>query len=217
MTDTLPSEDTTPIWRLVPYKTNTPSGLLVSVREVLPRDRSVIEAGYVQLSDRTRRLRYLSAHSFLSDQELDDIVTNDGYHRMAIGAEIENVDAAPSPVGVARYVRNLEQPDEAEFAMTTADEFHGLGIGMLIFATLTKQAAFVGIDRFTALVSPDNGAMLHILHSLGGTQEETSEGNIRVTLPLTRSSKPYPDNPTGQRLKKAYGLTRLIQTGDVTE
>ncbi|EFL89801.1 hypothetical protein [Ahrensia sp. R2A130] len=217
MDDALPSKDTTPVWRVVPYQTATPSELIVNVREVLPRDRSVIEAGYAQLSDRSRRLRYLSAHQFLSDAELDDIVTNDGYHRMALGAEIKNVDSAPSPVGVARYVRNLEQPDEAEFAITTADEFHGLGIGMLLLGSLAKQAAFVGIDRFTALVSPDNGAMLHILQNLGGTQEGASEDNICVTLPLTRSSRSYPDNPTGRRWKKAFGLTRLVQVDGTSD
>ncbi|MEN0041247.1 MAG: GNAT family N-acetyltransferase [Pseudomonadota bacterium] len=205
------SEERLSAWQVVPFRTVTASGLKVHLRAVLPRDRAAIELGFQELSERTRRLRFLTAHKFLSDDELDAIVTHDGRSRFAIGVEIENEDSAPSPAGVARYVRSKEQPTEAEMGITIADAFHGLGLGTLLIGTLAKQAAWSGIDTFTSLVSRDNPGMVHILKQLDSTFEPPQDGETQARTPLHVSSKPYPDTPTGQRIKDAYNLTTLVQ------
>lgn len=202
--------DSDPIWRVVPIHTTSRGGVRLTIREVLPRDRATIEAGHAGLSDRTLRMRYLSSNHKLTEGELDTIVNNDGYHRMALGAEIENDDNAPSPAGVVRYVRSQDNPEEAEMAITIADDFHGLGIGTLLLGALCKHAAWSDITCLHALVSRDNLGMLHILESVGGTRDDNDEPEIKITTPLFKSADDYPNTTTGRRLRKMYGLTTLV-------
>ena len=66
----------------------------------------------------------------------------------AIGA----LDAASrKAVGVARYVRDDEQPHIAEAALTVADAWQRRGLGDKLLRRLRDRATASGIRRFTAL------------------------------------------------------------------
>jgi len=62
-------------------------------------------------------------------------------------------------VGIARYVRDREDPHAAEIAVTVIDGWQGRGLGTELLARLSERACQEGIRRFTAAVAADNAAM----------------------------------------------------------
>ena len=62
-------------------------------------------------------------------------------------------------VGIARYVRDAEDPQAAEIAVTIVDDWQGRGLGTELLAQLSDRARQEGIRRFTALVAADNAAV----------------------------------------------------------
>jgi protein lysine acetyltransferase len=68
-------------------------------------------------------------------------------------------------VGVARYVRNADDPYAAEIAITIVDDWQGRGLGTELLAQLSDRARSEGIRRFTALVAADNVAVAALLRN----------------------------------------------------
>src|SRR5690349_1593175 len=53
-------------------------------------------------------------------------------------------------VGIARYIRDREDPHAAEIAVTVIDGWQGRGLGTELLARLSERACQEGIRRFTA-------------------------------------------------------------------
>ena len=70
-------------------------------------------------------------------------------------------------MGIARYVRDREDPHAAEIAVTVIDGWQGRGLGTELLAQLSERACQEGIRRFTAAVAADNAAMTGLLRNLG--------------------------------------------------
>ena len=62
-------------------------------------------------------------------------------------------------VGTARYIRDADDPQAAEIAVTVVDDRQGLGLGTELLTQLADRGRREGIRRSTALVSADNTAM----------------------------------------------------------
>ena len=77
-------------------------------------------------------------------------------------------------VGIARYVRDREDPYAAEIAVTVIDGWQGRGLGTELLAQLSERACQEGIRRFTAAVAADNAAMTGLLRNFGGEQVRRS-------------------------------------------
>jgi GNAT superfamily N-acetyltransferase len=100
----------------------------------------------------------------LSAAELRYFTEVDGHHHEALGA----VDPRTGDgVGVARFVRDREDPSRAEVAVTVADDWQHRGVATLLLDQLTERARTEGVTHYTALVSAENRAMHHLLEHLG--------------------------------------------------
>jgi hypothetical protein len=62
-------------------------------------------------------------------------------------------------VGTARYVRDAEDPQAAEIAVTVVDDRQGLGAVTELLTQLSDRGRCEGIRRSTALVSADKTAI----------------------------------------------------------
>lgn len=159
-------------------------GSEVIIDQVHRTDAHLLAEGFARLSDETRRLRFLSAKPRLSAAEVRYFTHVDHHDHEAIGAM---VPADERGVGLARYIRDVEDPEVAEFAITVADDWQGRGLGTELLHRIMKRAREEGILRFAALVEADNDTMIHILHELGGELRETGSGGgavgYEVTLP----------------------------------
>src|SRR5664280_2495199 len=132
-------------------------GSEVIIRQLTPADAPSLAAAFERLSDESRDLRFLGAKTSLSTHDLEYLTDVDGHAHEALGA----LDARTGRgVGVARFVRLAPDGLVAEVAVTVIDEWQGRGLGTLLLEELTDRARAQGIERYTALVSGENDAVV---------------------------------------------------------
>lgn len=146
------------------FESTLPDGTPISVRPIRPEDKPLLEAGMERLSERSRRLRFLTATNRLSRSQLAYLTEVDGHDHQAWGGLVDD-----EPVAVGRFVRGTD--DDAEVALTVVDEWQGRGIGTLLLGVLATEAEKVGIKRFTFVALPENAGIRSLLARFGATVE----------------------------------------------
>ena len=163
-------------------------GSEVLIRAVRPDDKPLFVAGFSDLSAESVRTRFLASRPALNVQELAFFTEIDHVDHEAIGA----LDAATRrAVGVARYVREDEQPHIAEAALTVADAWQRRGLGGKLLRRLRDRARENGIRRFTAPLFADNEPMLELFRQLG---EVTVIGRDGSVIEIAVASRPTPSD-----------------------
>ena len=159
-------------------------GSTVMVRPVQSTDASLLADGFARLSERSRRLRFLGNKNNLTVAELRYLTCIDHHDHEALGA----LSPDGRGIGVARYIRDSEDPSRAEVAVTVVDEWHGRGLGTKLLELLSDRARAEGVDRFTATVASDNMASSRLVRSAGGVLVSgslgTREYEIRLVPPI---------------------------------
>lgn len=166
-------------------------GREIVVRPVRPEDRSLLETGFARLGEESRYRRFLSATPKLTARLVRYLTEVDHRDHEALVA----LDAATGDgIGVARYVRTVDQPDSAEVAVAVVDDWHGRGVGTALLALLIDRARAEGIERFTGVVLAQNRPMLDLLGAFADVHLSGRErGTVEVAVPL-------PAEGLGQRL-----------------
>lgn len=166
---------------------------MTTFRSIDPDDKPLVRAFYDELSDRSRRLRFLVPTSELSEEDLAYLTDVDHKRHEAI----VGLDDSGRMVGVARYVRTPGDRESAEVAVVVADDRQNEGIGTALLDRLTQRARENGIVRYTAIVSEDNDIVLNALNRAGAeTTGTTDEGEIEFALDV-------PSEGLGERLRSA--------------
>lgn len=135
-------------------------GSAVLIRPVRPEDAGLLEDGFAELRCFT------------------DVDHRD---HEALGA-LDH--ARGGGVGIARYVRDREDPHAAEIAVTVIDGWQGRGLGTELLARLSERACQEGIRRFTAAVAADNAAMTGLLRNLGADLVGREFGTLEYEMAL---------------------------------
>jgi RimJ/RimL family protein N-acetyltransferase len=91
-------------------------------------------------------------------------------------------------VGIARYVRDADDPQAAEIAVTIIDDWHGRGLGTELLARLSDRARCEGIRRFTALADAGNVAVAALLRNAGARLIGRGPGTVEYEITLTREA-----------------------------
>jgi len=134
----------------------------VALRPLRPSDRELYLAGFEHLSPATRYMRFFSPKAQLTDRELHYLLDVDHHDHEAIVAIDQR---SGEGIGVARYVRDPEQPDVAEISIVVADEHQGRGLGALLIGFVAERAAAEGIARLRAMVLADNHRMVRLIRT----------------------------------------------------
>jgi hypothetical protein len=100
-------------------------GTRIVVRLIRSDDKDLLRAGFDRLSPASRYARFLAPKASLSDDELRYLCEVDQENHVAIGAVRE--DDPAFGLGIARFIRQLDQPDIAEAAIAVADEVQHRG------------------------------------------------------------------------------------------
>jgi GNAT superfamily N-acetyltransferase len=173
-----------------PVRTGTGlcDGSAVVIRPVQRTDAGRLADGFSRMSNESRRQRFLLPKKALTAAELRYFTDVDHHDHAALGA-LDSDDGRG--VGIARYVRNANDPDAAEVAVAVIDEWHRRGLGTLLLARLSERARQVGIKRFTGLVSADNVAMIAMLHRFGAaiTRINGEAGTYEYELSLVAGDR----------------------------
>jgi GNAT superfamily N-acetyltransferase len=159
-------------------------GSRVPVRPVRSTDALLLAEGFARLSERSRRMRFLGKKEELSAGELRYYADVDHHDHEALVA-LDPADGRGA--GVARYVRDADDPQAAEIALTIADDWQGRGLGTVLLARLSDRGRQEGICRFTAVVSYDNVPMGMLLRSVGAVETDRGFGTVEYDIALTRT------------------------------
>jgi hypothetical protein len=94
-------------------------GSAVLIRQVQPSDAPLLADGFARLSAHSRQMRFLRRKDQLSTAELRYFTNLDHHDHEALGA----LDPGGRGVGIARYVRDAQDPHAAEIALTIVDDW----------------------------------------------------------------------------------------------
>ncbi|HET9075707.1 MAG TPA: GNAT family N-acetyltransferase [Acidimicrobiales bacterium] len=155
-------------------------GGTVRIRVITPADGPELIALHERLSDETVYLRFFSYHPHLSEREVARFTTVDGDHRMALIATLRG-----RIVGVARYDRHTDRPEQAEVAFVVDDAHQGRGLGTLLLEHLAAYARTRGISSFVAETLPQNQPMQEVFRRTGFVEQTRySDGLVEVVLEI---------------------------------
>jgi EmrB/QacA subfamily drug resistance transporter len=163
-------------------------GSAVLIRQVHSTDAPLLADGFARLSDASRQMRFLTRKKELSPAELRYFTDVDHHDHEALGA----LDHGGRGVGVARYVRDAEDPQAAEIAVTIVDDWQSRGLGTELLAQLCDRARQEGIRRFTALVAADNAAVAALLQNMSAELVRYGPGTVEYEIGLAPQEE---DNP----------------------
>jgi len=161
-------------------------GSKVLIRQIQPADAPLLADGFARLSGKSRQMRFLSRKDRLSAAELRYFTDLDHRDHEALCA-LDQADGRG--VGVARYVRDAEDPRAAEIAVTIVDDWQGRGLGAELLARLSDRARSEGICRFSALVAEDNRAMAGLLRTMSASLVGRGPGTVEYEITLMPPGK----------------------------
>ncbi len=141
-----------------------PDGTQITVRPLRKDDRAELRRALEALSEETTMRRFFRSHLEPSEAVLSQLSDVDQENHVAIVAILPTPDLKDERgIGVARFVRIMDQPDVAESAITVIDELQHCGVGRVLLLELVALAQKHGITRFRAEVQKDNAAVNAIL------------------------------------------------------
>ena len=178
----------------------------VVIRPIVPEDRDRLSQGLEKLSPRSRFLRFLRPISRLSEKELTYLTEIDYNDHFAWVAIAPNEPGAPG-IGVARYIRDREDPDTAEAAVTVVDAYQGRGLGTVLIEVLADTAQENGITRFRGYVSGENRLVLEAVRK-AGADWTWDQGVVEIEVPLPLPTENLVDSTV-------YVLLRAAARGEL--
>ena len=151
-----------------------------AIRELRPEDRSALAAFPQRVSPESSMARFHGALAALTERTLDQLLDLEpGRHEAYVGVDERGI------VGVARYVRDDDEPTVAEVAILVADEWQHRGVAQDMVTALSAAARRAGIRGFRAAILPDNLVARAFFTSLGPvTSEHVVDGEVVITIDL---------------------------------
>jgi acetyltransferase len=163
-------------------------GTAVTLRPIRPEDEPALVRFHETLSERTVYLRYLGHLKLdqrIAHQRLARVCFIDYDREMALVAEVSDPGGSGRAiVGVAR-LRRAHARAEAEFALLVADAFQGRGLGQEMLSQLLTVGRAEGLERITAEMAAENGAMQAVCRKLGFRFEAAvDDPTVRASIAL---------------------------------
>jgi RimJ/RimL family protein N-acetyltransferase len=160
-------------------------GERVVIRPVLPQDRELMVAFFLDLSADARCSRFMHPVSEPSSELLRQFTQVDYANHVALVAEIF-VDGRETVIGEARYVRAAD-PSLAEVSISVAEPWQGKGLAKLMLTKLECRAAAAGIRRIIGYTLATNEKMLSLARKAGFMIWESARGVMRLEKTLALS------------------------------
>jgi len=157
-----------PVQYVKPHR--LPDGTNVLVRPIKPEDEQLVIAFHAMLSESTVRQRYMAPLKLdqrTTHERLIRVCFSDYDRDIALVVEHRPASGPPEIVAVGRLSRNPVVEEEAEFAILVRDAWQGRGLGTELLRRIVDVAREERVQRITATMLPDNGAMRHIAAKLG--------------------------------------------------
>ena len=156
-------------------------GATIVIRPIQADDRDLLARMFDRLSHDARRARFRGRIESLTEEDLDYLTDVDQYrHDALVAVESQSHEA----VGVARYVRLPGKRELAEVAVEVVEDWQGRGVATALLIELTERARSAGIERYSAIVSRDNGVMTDVLRRVGAEPLREDEDEVEYVVDL---------------------------------
>jgi RimJ/RimL family protein N-acetyltransferase len=162
-------------------------GSRVTVRPINHADASRFAEMYERLGEESRRHRFVVAPPTLSAEDLRYLTDVDHRRHDALIALDPETGAL---VGEARYVCLRDQPKAAEVAALVAEDWRGRGLATTLLTELSNRARENGLERYVALVSPDNEIVLDALEGIGARHKGTDGDQVELEIEIPAEGLP---------------------------
>jgi len=145
----------------------------VKIRAIRPDDGQRLQIAYASLSKESKYRRFLAPKPHLTSADTEYLVNVDGINHVALVAI-----AAQDPetiVGVARFVRQQDDPELGELAIVVGDELQRQGLGSELLRRLSRRAVSVGVRRLRGTMLAENRPAHRLVRGAAGTGGEIRE------------------------------------------
>lgn len=118
-------------------------------------------------------LRFMHPIKRFSPEQLEYLSHLDYVNHFAfcvLSFDPSNPLSTTNGIAVGRYIREYDDPELAEWAVTVIDEYQGHGIGSSLLYGLSLVALQNGIKKFGAVVHPTNAKILNGLKKLNAVK-----------------------------------------------
>lgn len=151
-----------------------PDGTAAVVRPIAASDTYWLKLGLEQrLSQESRMRRFLYNKRAYTSTELEEFTRFEPSRHLALVLAITDAFGNEvDVVAVARCFRDPVQPTEAEFAITTVDEWQRRGIGTILVQELAACAWELGIRRWHAIFVWTNESTRKLLNRVADLETE---------------------------------------------
>lgn len=158
-------------WRERPYRETLAlrDGREVTLRPAHRSDAQALQGFFAALSTRSRWLRFHGTINRLPDAVLRAFTTQVSRQHVSLVALSRPHDGPARLVAEARYVADTSVCGRAEFALSVADAWQGLGLGKALLRRLARHAAAEGLVALDGGVMAGNEPMLGLLRDVGAT------------------------------------------------
>jgi acetyl coenzyme A synthetase (ADP forming)-like protein len=189
----------------IEFDTVLRDGGVVHIRPIHPDDVDRLAAFQGRLSKKAVYRRWFNLHPGLSPAEVERLAVVNGQDHLALVATLGH-----RIIGVGEYDQ-VDGTDLAEVAFVVEDPHQGRGIATLILEELASAARHEGIRRFTAIVLPDNRAMLDVFRNEGFEEHEHfDDGLVEVDFPIADTSPSRQAAEAREQTAQARSVARIL-------
>ncbi len=158
------------------------------IQTVNPCDKACIADGFDKLSARSRQLRFFTPLNKLTDAQLTYLSEVDNINHVVItafGSEHQ------TGIGLVRYIRDRQQPDTAELAITVTDKYQGRGAGSHLLDVAIAHAKSNDIRVLRGYVLPSNTPMIKLLERLHAQRVVEDDGSLRFDIHIQQQTPDF--------------------------
>lgn len=168
---------------ITPIPVQMRDGSVLYLRPVLPGDVERTANGPVEFSNETLYRRFQSVRT--PSKSLLAYLFEVDYLDHFVFVMTEGPDGPV--VADVRFVRDVNNPQEAEIAFIVGDAYQGRGIGTFMMSAISVAAGYDGVQRFTARVLSDNYAMRSILDRYGAAWHRDDLGVVVTDIAVPKA------------------------------
>jgi RimJ/RimL family protein N-acetyltransferase len=154
--------------------------MALEIRPIRATDAACLTDAWARTSPESRHRRMNGTLASLRPAELrylTDVDHHDHEAMVAIDTDTGRL------VGVMRYIRTPGHLDEAELAALVVDDWQHRGVASALYTELTAHGLADGVERYRAIVSPENASVIAALRRLGATPHP-HDGELHFAWPL---------------------------------